>query len=106
MSPPGGSFPTCWRAPRDEPRRRSRSNAAVLDLREPWQSYALPCATSGSWFLSRGADRRTLVTLSVCLIGGPTAVIEYAGVRWLTDPTFSPPGEYAGGLVKTTGPAV
>jgi len=22
------------------------------------------------------------------------------------DPTFSPPGEYAGGLVKTTGPAV
>ena len=33
-------------------------------------------------------------------------MIEYAGLRWLTDPTFSPPGEYAGGLVKTTGPAV
>jgi L-ascorbate metabolism protein UlaG (beta-lactamase superfamily) len=35
-----------------------------------------------------------------------TAVLEYAGLRWLTDPTFSPPGEYAGGLVKTTGPAL
>jgi L-ascorbate metabolism protein UlaG (beta-lactamase superfamily) len=44
--------------------------------------------------------------LSVRLIGGPTAVIEYAGLRWLTDPTFSPPGEQADGLVKTTGPAV
>jgi L-ascorbate metabolism protein UlaG (beta-lactamase superfamily) len=44
-------------------------------------------------------------TLTLRLVGGPTAVIEYAGLRWLTDPTFSPPGEY-GGLVKTTGPAV
>ncbi len=44
--------------------------------------------------------------VSVRLVGGPTAVLEYAGLRWLTDPTFSPPGEYAGGLVKTTGPAV
>jgi hypothetical protein len=38
------------------------------------------------------------------LVGGPTAILEYGGVRWLTDPTLSPPGEYAGGLVKTTGP--
>jgi L-ascorbate metabolism protein UlaG (beta-lactamase superfamily) len=27
-------------------------------------------------------------------------------VHWLTDPSLSPPGEYAGGLVKTTGPAI
>lgn len=40
------------------------------------------------------------------LVGGPTAVLEYAGLRLLTDPTFSPPGEYEGGLVKTTGPAI
>jgi L-ascorbate metabolism protein UlaG (beta-lactamase superfamily) len=40
------------------------------------------------------------------LVGGPTAVLEYAGLRWLTDPSLSPPGEYAGGLVKTTGPAI
>ena len=44
--------------------------------------------------------------VDLTLIGGPTAVLEYGGVRWLTDPTFSPPGEYAGGLVKTTGPAL
>ncbi len=43
--------------------------------------------------------------LSVRLVGGPTAVLEHGGLRWLIDPTFSPPGEY-GGLVKTTGPAV
>ncbi len=32
------------------------------------------------------------------LIGGPTAILailEYAGLRWLTDPALSPPGEYA-----------
>ncbi len=47
------------------------------------------------------------VTALTCqLVGGPTAIIEYAGLRWLTDPTLSPPGEYEGGLVKTTGPAI
>ena len=40
--------------------------------------------------------------LKLTLIGGPTAVLEYGGVRWLTDHAFSSPGEYAGGLVKTT----
>ncbi|MBV9414080.1 MAG: MBL fold metallo-hydrolase [Solirubrobacterales bacterium] len=44
--------------------------------------------------------------LKLTLIGGPTALIEYGGLRWLTDPAFSPPGEYAGGLVKTTEPAL
>jgi L-ascorbate metabolism protein UlaG (beta-lactamase superfamily) len=43
--------------------------------------------------------------LSLTLVGGPTAVIEFSGVRWLTDPTFSEPGEYSG-LVKTSGPAM
>lgn len=43
---------------------------------------------------------------SVTLVGGPTVLLDYGGMRWLTDPTFSPPGEYAGGLLKTTGPAV
>jgi L-ascorbate metabolism protein UlaG (beta-lactamase superfamily) len=41
----------------------------------------------------------------VTVVGGPTALIEYSGLRWLTDPTFSGPGEY-GGLVKTTSPAL
>jgi L-ascorbate metabolism protein UlaG (beta-lactamase superfamily) len=44
--------------------------------------------------------------IKLTLVGGPTALIEYAGLRWLTDPSLSPPGEYAGGLVKTTGPAI
>ena len=38
-------------------------------------------------------------------MGGPTAILEYDGLRWLTDPTLSPPGEY-GGLTKLTGPAL
>jgi L-ascorbate metabolism protein UlaG (beta-lactamase superfamily) len=29
-----------------------------------------------------------------------------AGLRWLTDPSLSPPGEYEGGLVKTIAPAL
>jgi L-ascorbate metabolism protein UlaG (beta-lactamase superfamily) len=43
------------------------------------------------------------LVLKLTLVGGPTAVIEYSGLRWLTDPTFSAPGTYAG-LTKTTGP--
>ena len=45
-------------------------------------------------------------TLTLRLVGGPTAVLDYAGLRLLTDPTFDPPGEQAGGLTKLTGPAV
>jgi len=44
--------------------------------------------------------------VKLTLVGGPTAVLEYAGLRWLTDPALSEPGEYQGGLVKTTGPAI
>ena len=42
------------------------------------------------------------------LIGGPTAVIELGGIRFLTDPTFDPPGAQPSGaatLTKLTGPA-
>lgn len=48
-------------------------------------------------------------TLTVTLIGGPTALLEVAGLRLLTDPTFSPPGAYPSGavtLTKLAGPAV
>jgi L-ascorbate metabolism protein UlaG (beta-lactamase superfamily) len=47
-----------------------------------------------------------VATLTAQLVGGPTAVLEYGGLRWLTDPALSAPGEYKGGLVKTTGPAL
>jgi L-ascorbate metabolism protein UlaG (beta-lactamase superfamily) len=46
------------------------------------------------------------ISLSARLVGGPTVVLDYAGLQWLTDPTFSAPGEYEGGVAKTTGPAV
>jgi L-ascorbate metabolism protein UlaG (beta-lactamase superfamily) len=42
-------------------------------------------------------------------IGGPTLLIEMAGMRLLTDPTFDPPTQYeARGVMlkKTAGPAV
>ncbi|BDM70354.1 MBL fold metallo-hydrolase [Streptomyces nigrescens] len=42
-------------------------------------------------------------------MGGPTALLEIAGVRLLTDPTFDPPGDYPIGerkLVKTAGAAL
>jgi L-ascorbate metabolism protein UlaG (beta-lactamase superfamily) len=42
--------------------------------------------------------------LGIQLVGGPTAILEYGGLRWLTDPALSPPGGYSG-LTKLTGPA-
>ena len=45
------------------------------------------------------------MSITATLVGGPTLVFTYAGLTVITDPTFSPPGEY-GGLTKTRGPAV
>ncbi|MFI6505268.1 MBL fold metallo-hydrolase [Nonomuraea typhae] len=41
-------------------------------------------------------------------VSGPTAILELAGLRLLTDPTFDEPGHYAvgSGLTKTAGPGV
>lgn len=47
--------------------------------------------------------------VTLTLIGGPTVLIEVAGVRLLTDPTFDPPGLYQETPVrfeKTQGPAL
>jgi L-ascorbate metabolism protein UlaG (beta-lactamase superfamily) len=56
--------------------------------------------------VSRGSGAPTLQ-----LVGGPTALISYAGLRLLTDPTFDPPGAYGSSgspviLTKLDGPAV
>lgn len=52
----------------------------------------------------------TPATIAVQPIGGPTAIIEIAGLRIVLDPTFDPPGDYDAGngltLTKTAGPAV
>jgi L-ascorbate metabolism protein UlaG (beta-lactamase superfamily) len=49
-------------------------------------------------------------TTALTYVGGPTAVVEYAGLTIVTDPTFDPPGTYAEPgttpLVKTVGPAI
>ncbi|MCQ9179627.1 MBL fold metallo-hydrolase [Streptomyces sp. IBSBF 2953] len=39
--------------------------------------------------------------IPVHVFGGPTALIEYGGLRFLTDPTFDAPGAYPSGLAKT-----
>jgi L-ascorbate metabolism protein UlaG (beta-lactamase superfamily) len=47
--------------------------------------------------------------MRVTLIGGPTAILEYAGLRIVIDPTFDPPQVYpsaVGDMVKTRGPAL
>jgi len=49
------------------------------------------------------------MSLKIQRIGGPTAVLEYAGLRLLTDPTFDPPGpEDSAGVMleKTAGPVL
>jgi L-ascorbate metabolism protein UlaG (beta-lactamase superfamily) len=43
--------------------------------------------------------------LTVFAVGGPTAVLEFAGLRLITDPTFDPPGTEPDGLVKLNGPS-
>jgi L-ascorbate metabolism protein UlaG (beta-lactamase superfamily) len=43
----------------------------------------------------------------VRVLGGPTALFEYGGLRFLTDPTFDAPGEYRvpGGRLTKTAPS-
>jgi L-ascorbate metabolism protein UlaG (beta-lactamase superfamily) len=49
-------------------------------------------------------------TTAITFIGGPTALLEYAGLRIVTDPTFDEPQSYEDPdettLVKTAGPAI
>jgi len=47
--------------------------------------------------------------VTATLIGGPTTLLEVAGLRLLTDPTFDPPGAFPSGpvtLTKLVGPAM
>jgi L-ascorbate metabolism protein UlaG (beta-lactamase superfamily) len=50
------------------------------------------------------------MSTTITWIGGPTALIEYAGLRIVTDPTFDPPQTYvepgSTTLVKTAGPGI
>ena len=64
-------------------------------------SDASVLASSGT---AASAPHRVAVTL----IGGPTALLEWGGLRILTDPTFDEPRSYGDDdpLVKTAGPAI
>jgi L-ascorbate metabolism protein UlaG (beta-lactamase superfamily) len=49
------------------------------------------------------------MTARITLIGGPTALVEFGGFRFLTDPTFDEPGDYKlphVTLTKTSRPAL
>lgn len=48
-------------------------------------------------------------SIEILYLGGPTALVEIGGLRFLTDPTFDAPGEFHSGpvrLEKTEGPAL
>lgn len=58
-----------------------------------------------------GDTRTTGEQIPVSVFGGPTALIEYGGLRLLTDPAFDAPGEYrrpggGPGLTKTAPAAI
>jgi L-ascorbate metabolism protein UlaG (beta-lactamase superfamily) len=51
----------------------------------------------------------TASQITITLVGGPTALIEFDGLRLLTDPTFDPPGRYETPTIrheKLSGPAL
>ena len=60
---------------------------------------------------ARGAGEQGVTDIRITHIGGPTALIELAGWRLLTDPTFDPPGRrysfgWGTGSHKLAGPAI
>src|SRR3954464_14011883 len=73
------------------------------------------CRCAGSaqtlWSIDDDDHRRLMKGVTLTHVGGPTVLIEVAGWRLLTDPTFDPPGQrYKFGLGissrKLGGPAV
>ena len=58
---------------------------------------------------SHDASTRTIASVAITYVGGPTAIVEVGGVRLITDPTFDPPGDHPVGsrvLTKIAGPAL
>ena len=94
---PGRDQPQRPRDPHHHSAHGSSREALVV------QNLHLPCAPPSS--KRRWQTRQQQLTL----IGGPTLLIEYAGLRILTDPAFDPPQTYQAGpitLTKKTGPAL
>src|SRR5688500_15357452 len=80
---------------------RRASGAATVHAREPGGSVSL---------YALGSEVVRLTNVRITHIGGPTTLIEFAGWRILTDPTFDPAGKryfFGWGTTskKTAGPS-
>jgi L-ascorbate metabolism protein UlaG (beta-lactamase superfamily) len=76
----------------------------MLDLMPAARPLAPPMLAPPDAGVSAAAGR-----VSLTRIGGPTVVLDVAGLRLVVDPTFDPPAEYpigARSLVKTAAPAL
>src|SRR4051794_15171768 len=95
-------------------RRRTRRTPSGPPCPLPWSRRARtsaprPRMTSSTRPTSTVPEQSAPPSLR--LVGGPTALISYGGLRLLTDPTFDPPGDYPRPgteivLHKLTGPAL
>ncbi|WP_024758328.1 MBL fold metallo-hydrolase [Streptomyces exfoliatus] len=63
-------------------------------------------ATSGSATSDTATSDTAKAAFTVTHVGGPTTVLEVAGLRILLDPTFDAPKKYKSGLEKVQAPAV
>lgn len=72
-----------WWAPFHDT-KRDQDATALTDT--PWVRVHFGSSRTPTWLRSL-ADHEVKVTL----VGGPTAILEVAGLRLLTDPTFSEP---------------
>ncbi|MDV5148861.1 MBL fold metallo-hydrolase [Streptomyces sp. SBC-4] len=53
-----------------------------------------------------GGEKAPAVAFTATHVGGPTTILEIAGLRILLDPTFDAPKKYKSGLEKVQAPAV
>ncbi|MFC9701943.1 MBL fold metallo-hydrolase [Streptomyces sp. NPDC056943] len=67
---------------------------------------AKPSATPESAKADSATPDSAKAAFTVTHVGGPTAVLEVAGLRILLDPTFDAPKKYKSGLEKLQAPAV
>ena len=87
-----------------------------MPAQEGWEEiadYALEWATEHAKAPPAGEPGRggPMEAVRLTHIGGPTVLIEFAGWRLLTDPTFDPPGRnyrfgWGTGSRKLAGPAI
>src|SRR6187401_568984 len=73
------------------------------------EAARLGCQGGADRAFSPVGEQRRMDSVKITLVGGPTALIEVDGYRFITDPTFDMPGQYRlphVTLTKTEKPAV